>query len=153
MSSVINFDTIGSFVGQEIGATHWEPVPQTRIDAFADCTGDRQWIHVDPERARRESPFGTTIAHGFLTLSTVADGALELLVKPLAASRTINCGVDKVRFVAPVRAGSRIRSRYSIDAATPKGIDRVLVTLNVTVDIEDEEQPALTGQLVFMVNR
>ncbi|MCB1907410.1 MAG: MaoC family dehydratase [Rhodocyclaceae bacterium] len=153
MSSPFTFDTIASFVGREIGATGWETVSQARIDAFAECTGDRQWIHVDAERARRESPFGTTIAHGFLTLSTIADGALELLVEPLAAGRTINCGVDKVRFIAPVRADARIRSRFSIASAVPKGPDRLLITLNVTVEIAGEEQPALTGLLVFMVSR
>src|SRR5574337_72006 len=105
MDQPLSLNTLGDFVGKELGVSDWEEMSQSRINAFAECTGDRQWLHVDPERAKRESPFGGTVAHGFLTLSTVAPSALELLVKPLAARQAVNCGVENVRFLAPVRAG------------------------------------------------
>src|SRR5246500_3171079 len=99
------------FVGRELGASKWVAVDQDRIDAFAACTGDRQWIHVDVERARRESPFGGTIAHGYLTLSLVASLAMEAGLIPADATAGLNYGLDKVRFMAPVKAGARVRNR------------------------------------------
>src|SRR2546430_13023407 len=93
------------FVGRELGASDWVAVDQERMDAFAACTGDRQWIHVDVERARRESPFGGPIAHGYLTLSLVAAMVMELGVIPPDAATGLNYGLDKVRFLAPVKAG------------------------------------------------
>ncbi len=152
MNPSLSMRTLQDFVGKEIGVSAWEDMPQSRIDAFAECTGDRQWIHVDPERARKESPFGTTIAHGFLTLSTLAPNALELLVKPLEARQTINCGVENVRFISPVRVGARIRTRLSLQAVAQKGLGRHLVTLGSQVEIEGEEKPALTAQMIFMLS-
>jgi acyl dehydratase len=143
--------TLAQFVGKELGVSAWVEMSQDRIDAFAACTGDHQWLHVDPERAKRESPFGGTVAHGFLTLSTVAPAALELLVKPLAVRQAVNCGVDKVRFIAPVRAGARIRTRLELHLVAPKGEGRSLVTMECAVEIEGEAKPALTAQLIFMV--
>lgn len=151
MDHTLNLQTLGDFVGKELGASPWEEVPQSRIDAFAECTGDHQWLHVDPERAKRESPFGGTVAHGFLTLSTLAPSAMELLVKPMAARQAVNCGVDNVRFLAPVRAGSRIRTRLKLHSVASKGEGRSLVTTEATVEIEGEAKPALTAQLVFMI--
>jgi acyl dehydratase len=143
--------TLAQFVGKELGVSAWVEMSQDRIDAFAACTGDHQWLHVDPERAKRESPFGGTVAHGFLTLSTVAPAALELLVKPLAVRQAVNCGVDKVRFIAPVRAGARIRTRLELHSVAPKGEGRSLVTMECAVEIEGEAKPALTAQLIFMI--
>lgn len=151
MSQTVSMQNLGRCVGQEIGVSAWEEVSQARIDAFAECTGDRQWIHVDPQRARDESPFGGTIAHGFLTLSTLAPNALDMLAKPLAAKQTINCGVEQVRFIAPVRAGARIRTRLGVNAVATKGAGRHLVTMDATVEVEGEARPALTAQLVFMI--
>src|SRR4030095_9304516 len=101
--------TAAQFIGRELGVTDWVTVSQDRIDRFADCTGDRQWIHVDVERARRESPFGAPIAHGHLTLSLVGPMAMGIGLIPPDAASGLNYGLDKVRFVAPVRAGARVR--------------------------------------------
>ncbi len=103
--------TLEDFKGREIGVSEWVVVDQKRIDEFADCTGDRQWIHVDVERARRESPYGGTIAHGYLTLSLAASLTIEAGVIPSDAGAALNYGLDKVRFIAPVRAGARVRNR------------------------------------------
>ena len=109
--------TARQFVGRELGASDWVAVDQDRIDRFAACTGDRQWIHVDVERARRESPFGAPIAHGYLSLSLVAAMVMELGVIPPDAATGLNYGLDKVRFIAPVKAGARVRTRASLLAA------------------------------------
>ena len=106
--------TAPQFVGRELGASDWVAVDQDRIDRFAACTGDRQWIHVDVERARRESPFGGPIAHGYLSLSLVAAMVMELGVIPPDAATGLNYGLDKVRFIAPVKAGARVRMRANL---------------------------------------
>jgi Acyl dehydratase len=103
--------TAAEFIGRELGVSDWVAVDQDRIDAFAQCTGDRQWIHIDVERARRESPFGGPIAHGYLTLSLVAATVMEIGIIPPDAATGLNYGVDKVRFIAPVKAGTRVRNR------------------------------------------
>jgi acyl dehydratase len=105
--------TAAQFAGRELGASEWVALDQDRIDAFAACTGDRQWIHVDIERARRESPFGAPIAHGYLTLSLVAAMITELGVIPPDAATGLNYGLDKVRFITAVKAGSRVRARQA----------------------------------------
>src|SRR5262245_55256791 len=131
------------FVGRELGTSDWVTVDQDRIDAFAACTGDRQWIHVDAERARRESPFGGTIAHGYLTLSLVAAMVMELGVIPPDATTGLNYGLDKVRFIAPVRAGKRVRLRASLLAAEVQSGGRALRRLAGTAETEAEAKPAL----------
>jgi acyl dehydratase len=100
--TALTFATLENFVGKELGVSEWVAVDQQMIDKFADCTGDRQWIHVDIERARRESPFRTPIAHGYLTLSLVATLAQDLGIMPENTQAAFNYGLDKVRFVAPV---------------------------------------------------
>ena len=97
-------------VGGELGVSDWVTIDQGRIDAFASCTGDRQWIHVDEERAKRESPFRGTVAHGYLTLSMIAPLAMQVGVIPKDAAAGLNYGIDKVRFLAPVPAGARKRT-------------------------------------------
>ena len=109
--------TASQFVGRELGVSEWVAVDQDRIDSFAACTGDGQWIHVDVERARRESPFGGPIAHGYLTLSLVAAMVMELGVIPPDAATGLNYGLDRVRFIAPVKAGARVRTRANVLAA------------------------------------
>src|SRR5215475_3143557 len=106
--------TVALFAGRELGTSDWVTVDQPRIDQFAACTGDRQWIHVDVERARREGPFGGPIAHGYLTLSLVAAMLMEVGVIPPDASTGLNYGLDKVRFLAPVKAGARVRARVTL---------------------------------------
>ena len=102
--------TARSFVGRELGISSWIVVDQTRIDQFATCTGDRQWIHIDAERCAQESPFGGPIAHGYLTLSLLAAMLMEIGVIPPDASTGLNYGLDKVRFLAPVKVGARVRA-------------------------------------------
>src|SRR5690606_15381221 len=109
--SAYTLDTLRDFVGRELGVSGWVTVDQDRIDRFAEVTGDRQWIHVDTERARRESPHGTTIAHGLLTLSLLPALRAEVGVVPDGVARVVNYGYDRIRFLSPVRSGARIRAR------------------------------------------
>jgi acyl dehydratase len=143
--------TAAQFVGRELGASDWVVVDQDRIDRFAACTGDRQWIHVDVERARRESPFGGPIAHGYLTLSLVAAMVMELGIVPPDAAGGLNYGLDKVRFIAPVKAGARVRARASIASAEPQNGARVLLKLHCTLEIEGEAKPALVAEVLCML--
>ena len=139
------------FAGRELGASQWVTLDQDRIDAFAACTGDRQWIHVDVERAKRESPFGGSIAHGYLTLSLVAAMIMELGVIPPDAATGLNYGLDKVRFITPVKAGSRVRARAKLRAAEPQGDTRLLLRLDCTLEIESEAKPALVAELLCLL--
>jgi acyl dehydratase len=143
--------TAPQFVGRELGASVWVVVDQDRIDAFAACTGDRQWIHVDVARAKRESPFGGPIAHGYLTLSLVAAMVMELGVIPPDAATGLNYGLDKVRFIAPVKAGTRVRARATLLAVEPQSGGRVLLKLNCTLEIEGEAKPALIAELLCLL--
>ena len=143
--------TAPQFVGRELGASGWVAVDQDRIDRFAECTGDRQWIHVDVERARRESPFGGPIAHGYLTLALVAATVMELGVIPPDAASGLNYGLDKVRFIAPVKAGARVRTRANLLAAEAQSGSQMLLKLNCTLEIEGEAKPALVAELLCML--
>jgi acyl dehydratase len=143
--------TVQHFVGRELGITDWVTVGQDRIDQFAACTGDRQWIHVDVERARRESPFGAPIAHGYLSLSLVAAMVMELGVIPPDAASALNYGLDKVRFVAPVKAGARVRLRASLASAEAQSGGRMLLKLQSTLEIENESKPALVAEVLCML--
>ncbi len=136
--------------GLEVGPTDWREIKQSRIDAFADATDDPQWIHVDPVRAA-DGPFGTTVAHGFLTLSLLVPAAYELL--PIEnASATINYGLNKVRFPAPVPVGSKTRTRLRIDdVAEING--GVQVTMAATVEREGGDKPVCAAELVFRYYR
>src|SRR6516162_8187783 len=138
-------------IGQELGVSAWQTVDQERIKEFAQCTGDRQWIHVDVERAQRESPFRGTIAHGFLTLATLAPAAFEIWIEPAGIGQAFNYGIDRLRFINPVKAGARIRSRIKLLAIEPKGEGRLLVTTENTVEIEGEDRPALIATMLAMV--
>jgi acyl dehydratase len=136
------------YVGQEMGVSSWTVLDQARIQEFAHCTGDHQWIHVDTERAQRESPFGTTIAHGFLTLSLIAPTAFELLVARVDPTSVVNYGLEKVRFYAPVRAGKRVRNRIKLTAVEERGPGRYRVTTENTIEIEGEIKPALIASTI-----
>jgi len=116
MASLVieSFDAMKEFVGKEFGSSDWLMVSQERIDQFAEATEDRQWIHVDPQRAKNESPFGSTIAHGFLTLSLISCLLKQAMEVRCAARLTVNYGVNRVRFLSPVRSGSRIRGRFTL---------------------------------------
>jgi acyl dehydratase len=127
-------------VGQRLGASDWLAIEQTRVDQFADATGDHQWIHVDPERAK-SGPFGATIAHGYLTLSLV-NAFLPQLLEVRGISMGVNYGCDKVRFPTPVRVGARVRGVGELVAAEEVKGGAVQATVRVTVEIEGSERPA-----------
>lgn len=143
--------TIQDFVGKELGVSDWYTVDQRQIDAFADCTGDHQWIHVDVERAKRESPFGTTIAHGYLTLSLLPAMQFSVGTLPGGITAALNYGADKVRFINPVKSGARIRDHMTLLAAEDKGGGRILTTTRHTVEIEGEEKPAMVADTLAML--
>ena len=148
-----DFDDLRARVGQELGVSDWLTVDQSRIDLFAECTGDDQWIHVDVERARRESPFGAPVAHGYLTLSLLAPTALEILIRPAGITQAFNYGLDRVRFIAPVKVGSRIRNRIRLLSVDEKPGARALLTTENTIEIEGEDKPALTAVALAMIAR
>jgi acyl dehydratase len=141
---VATLDEIRGRVGQDVGVSGWLTVGQERITAFADATEDRQFIHVDPEAAGR-TPFGGTIAHGFLTLSLLSRMAADTILVPDTTKMVVNYGLDRVRFLAPVRSGKRIRGRFSLDCVEEKAPGQILLRHIVTVEIEDEDKPALSA--------
>ena len=143
--SLATLDEIRKRIGEEVGVSSWILVDQPRIDAFADATEDRQFIHVDPESAAR-TPFGGTIAHGFLSLSLLSRMGAEAMLLPDSLKMAINYGLDRVRFLAPVRAGSRVRGRFRLDSIEEKAPGQVLMRHTVTVEIEGEDKPALTAE-------
>jgi acyl dehydratase len=139
-------ERLSSLQGEEIGVTDWMPVTQERVDAFAEATGDRQWIHVDPVRAA-EGPFGGTIAHGFLTLALTVPLAGQVELDVGQPRMAINYGLEKVRFPAPTPVGSRIRARVVLLAVSevPGGIQ---VNRQVTMEVESSEKPAMVAETV-----
>ena len=142
---VTDIDTIHSRIGKEIGVSGWIEIDQARIDQFANATEDRQFIHVDPELAA-QTPFGATVAHGFLSLSMLSRMAAEVMMVPQTLKMAVNYGLDRVRFIAPVRSGKRVRGRFVLDSVDEKAPGQLLVRHTVTVEIEDEDRPALTAQ-------
>jgi acyl dehydratase len=142
---IASLDKIRAKIGEEVGVSDWILVDQARIDAFADATEDRQFIHVDP-KAAAQTPFGGTVAHGFLTLSLLSAMAADAMLHPDSLKMAINYGLDRVRFVAPVRAGSRVRGRFRLDSVEEKAPGQVLMRHTVTVEIEGEDKPALTAE-------
>jgi acyl dehydratase len=141
---------LGESVGQELGLSDWVTIDQPRIDTFASCTGDRQWIHVDVERAQRESPFRTPIAHGYLTLAMVAPLAMQVGVIPSDAAAGLNYGIDKVRFLAPVRAGARVRLRVVLAGIEPREGGQVIMK-TVNTKVEGSEKPALIAETLALL--
>jgi len=139
---IINgLDELRGLTGQEAGVSDWTTVSQEMINRFADATGDHQWIHVDVERARKETPFGSTIAHGFLTVSLLPQLSKEAVEVRGDYKMRINYGFNKLRFVSPVKAGARIRARL-----TPLKVTDNEVTWQVTVEVEGAEKPALVAE-------
>ena len=138
-------DDIRSRIGEEIGVSSWLAIDQKRIDEFADATEDRQFIHVDPEAAAR-TPLGGTIGHGFLSLSMLSRMAAEVMLVPDNIKMALNYGLDRVRFISPVKSGKRIRGRFRLDSVEEKAPGQLLLRHTVTVEIEGEEKPALTAE-------
>ena len=140
-----SLDEIRGWVGKEVGVSAWIDVDQPRIDAFAEATEDRQYIHVDPEAAAK-TPFGGTVAHGFLSLSLLSRMGAEAMLLPNGLRMAVNYGLDRVRFLAPVRAGSQVRGRFRLDSVEEKAPGQVLLRHTVTVEIEGEDKPALIAE-------
>ena len=141
---IASLDDIRSRVGEEVGVSSWLTVDQARIDAFADATEDHQFIHVDPAAAAAAGLSGT-IAHGFLSLSLLSRMAADAMLLPEGLKMALNYGFDRIRFLAPVRSGKRVRGRFVLDSVEEKAPGQWLMRHNVTVEIEGEDKPALTA--------
>lgn len=150
MVKEISLADVRGLVGTETGLSDWIVVDQTMINAFADATHDHQFIHVDPARAA-DSPFGGTIAHGFLTLSLLSAMNYDCLPKVREQTMGINYGFDAVRFVAPVKSGARIRGRFILAEARFRGGGMLMTTYDVTIEIENERKPALTARWTTII--
>ncbi|MDN3275412.1 MaoC family dehydratase [Frankia sp. RB7] len=142
----ITLETYHAMVGNEIGVSSWHLVDQPRIDAYADVIEDHQFIHVDPERAKKETAFGTTIAHGFLTMSLLSIMSYEVMPAIAGATMGVNYGFDKLRFISPVRSGKRVRGRFVLAEAKLRKPNEFQTRTNVTVEIEGEDKPALVAE-------
>ena len=142
---VASLEEIRGRVGEEVGVSGWMTVDQARIDAFANATEDRQFIHIDPQTAA-QTPFGGTVAHGFLSLSLLSRMGAEAMLLPDGLKMAVNYGLDRVRFLAPVKAGSRVRGRFTLDSVEEKAPGQILMRHSVFVEIEGAEKPALTAQ-------
>ncbi len=145
------FETFAEQTGKELGVTDWISVDQTMINEFAETTGDKQWIHIDVEKAKKASPFGGTIAHGYLTLSLIAPLSYQLGVLPEGAAAAFNYGLDKVRFLTPVKAGAKVRLRTTLVSFEEKAPGQYLMKTSNTIEIEGEEKPALIAETLAML--
>ena len=132
---------------RELGASEWVTIEQRAIEQFADATGDHQWIHVDPDKAA-QGPFGTTVAHGYLSLSLIP-ALLEQVLRVKDARMGVNYGIEKVRFTAPVPSGSEVRLVAELRSTERRG-EGVLFRLGVTVEIKDQDKPALVGEVLYL---
>ncbi len=141
----ITLEAYRSMVGQEIGVSSWHLVDQSRIDVYADVIEDHQFIHVDPERAKRETVFGTTIAHGFLTMSLLSIMSYEVMPLVEGVTMGVNYGFDRLRFISPVKSGSRVRGRFTLTEATLRKPGELLSRTAVGVEIEGEKRSALVA--------
>ena len=141
---IASLDDIRSRVGEEVGVSSWLTVDQARIDAFADATEDHQFIHVDPAAAAAAGLSGT-IAHGFLSLSLLSRMAADAMLIPDGTRMALNYGFDRIRFLAPVRSGKRVRGRFVLDSVEEKAPGQWLMRHNVTIEIEGEDKPALSA--------
>ncbi|MDK1389303.1 MaoC family dehydratase [Sinorhizobium sp. 8-89] len=145
MLQEISLSDVKALVGKEIGVSDWITVTQKTIDSFAKATGDFQFIHVDPVRAAAETPFGGTIAHGFLSLSLLSAMNYNCLPKIRELTVGINYGFDKVRFMAPVKSGARVRGRFTVADARFRGAGMLMITYDTTVEIEGQAKLALSA--------
>jgi acyl dehydratase len=147
----ISFDAYQAMVGKEIGVSSWHLIDQPRIDTYADVIEDHQFIHVDPERAKKETAFGTTIAHGFLTMSLLSIMSYEVMPVIAGTTMGVNYGFDKLRFISPVRSGKRVRGRFVLAEAKLRKPNELQSRTNVTVEIEGEDKPALVAEWLGLI--
>lgn len=136
--------------GQDLGLSDWITLDQPLIDAFAACTGDHQWIHVDRARAARESPFGSTVAHGFLVLSLLPRFIDSMGLMPKDAAAVLNYGLEKVRFTAPVPAGAQLRDRVTLLKVEERGPGQLLATTRHMLELKDADRPALLAEVITL---
>ncbi|QRM56701.1 MaoC family dehydratase [Sinorhizobium sp. BG8] len=151
MPKDIHLRDVKDLIGKEIGVSKWFTVDQSMIDRFADATEDHQFIHTNPERAAAETPFGGTIAHGFLSLSLLSAMNYDCLPRVIEQTMGINYGFDKVRFMTPVKSGAKVRGRFTMADARFRGGGMLMVTYDVTVDVENERKPALTASWITII--
>lgn len=149
--STLSIDELKARVGEDLGTSRWFSVSQERIDQFADLTEDPQWIHIDPERAAKETPFGGTIAHGFLSLSLLSAMAMDVVPSVQGTVMGINYGFDKVRFLNPVRSGSRVRGHFKLAQVEPRGDNQLLIRYAISVEIDGVEKPAIACEWLSLV--
>lgn len=147
----ISLADVPGLVGQELGVSDWISVDQTMINQFADATLDHQFIHVDPERAATESPFGGTIAHGFLTLSLLSAMNFGTVPKIREQTMGINYGFDRVRFMSPVKSGARVRGHFTLSECRFRGAGMLMTSYDVSIEVENEKKPALTASWITIV--
>lgn len=147
----ITLEAYQAMVGKEIGVSSWHLIDQLRIDTYADVTEDHQFIHVDPERAKKETAFGTTIAHGFLTMSMLSVMSYEVMPAIAGTTMGVNYGFDKLRFISPVRSGGRVRGRFVLAEAKLRKPNELQSRTNVTVEIEGEDKPALVAEWLGLI--
>lgn len=151
MPPIISLADLDGLVGTDLGASDWITVDQTMIDLFADATHDHQFIHTDQERARAETPFGGTIAHGFLSLSLLSAMNYNCVPEIREKRMGINYGFNKVRFMAPVKCNARVRGHFTLKEARYRGASMVMLTHTVSIEIENENKPALTAEWLTIV--
>jgi acyl dehydratase len=147
----ISLSDMPGLVGTEVGVSDWIMVDQSMINLFADATHDHQFIHVDEERAKAESPFGGTIAHGFLTLSLLSAMNFDCVPKVREQTMGINYGFERIRFMSPVKAGTRVRGRFTLTDTRFRGAGMLMTTYDVSVEIENEKKPAMTATWITIV--
>jgi acyl dehydratase len=147
----VSLEAYRNMVGHEVGVSSWHLVDQDRINLYADVIEDHQFIHVDPERARKETTFGATVAHGFLTMSLLSIMSYEVMPVIEGTTMGVNYGFDKLRFVSPVRSGSRVRGRFTLMEAKLRKPNELQSRTNVTVEIEGEEKPALVADWIGLI--
>jgi acyl dehydratase len=146
-TTVEGVEGVQGLVGEHLGYSDWVTITQEQVNRFADATGDHQWIHVDPERAARESPFGGPIAHGYLTLSLLP-ALIPQIVQIDGFRMGVNYGTEKVRFPAPVPVGSRVRAGATLTSATPFD-GGIAMNLEVTIEVEGADKPSMVGTVVY----
>jgi acyl dehydratase len=149
--SSLTLSSLRERVGQELGVSDWVTIDQARINTFASCTGDHQWIHVDIERAKRESPYRGPVAYGYLTLALLAPLSMQIGVIPKDAAAGLNYGIDKVRFLAPVPAGARVRLRVVLAGVEPREGGQVVMRTQNTLEMEGSEKPALIAETLALL--
>jgi acyl dehydratase len=147
----VSLETYQGMVGKEIGVSAWHLIDQQRIDTYADVIEDYQFIHVDPERAKKETAFGTTIAHGFLTMSLLSIMSYQVMPVIEGTTMGVNYGFDRLRFISPVRSGKRVRGRFVLAEAKLRKPNELASRTNVTVEIEGEEKPALVADWLGLI--